>query len=509
MSARRNARIAAVAAATTALAGSIAAVTAGPASGAEARSKRAAPANVVIKAALPPNTGSISSSENAGLAKLTKEYEKAHPNVSVEWLPNSAGSITTYNAAMLTQAAGGNAPDLVWEQYGAASSGELPAGVLQNMKPYLEKPNPYVPGNKSWLSLFSPSTIPYMTSTNGSIDVVLGSNVETGMFYSKAAFAKAGISSPPTTWAVFMKDLAKLKATGITPFLFADGGGCNPSWYERLATSSLLANEVKSFDVDHAQVATALDLAVGVEKGIISMTNPRYAEVWKLLGALAPYTYSGGSSYDACSSPTADTPPLNPEPAMIQGKVAIEWGGSWWIPQLDSLGFRNKFGVFPEPTITTATTKYALGTVTRGVIGGPNGNGQWSITSQKADSTMTPQKTAVVMNFLAWLFTPTNLGYWIQINQGGGDIPTETAAPTANLPGIKNLLPTKSVPTVVLPVTGGLMTTVSATDGLKLIQEYMDGTVSYASFAAQWQSILTTAAQTWASENHVNLKKYK
>ena len=33
-----------------------------------------------------------------------------------------------------------------------------------------------------------------MTSPNGDIDIILGSNVETGMFYSKAAFTKAGIT---------------------------------------------------------------------------------------------------------------------------------------------------------------------------------------------------------------------------------------------------------------------------------------------------------------------------
>ena len=38
----------------------------------------------------------------------------------------------------------GSAPDLVWEQYGPVTSGALPAGLLQNIKPYLDKPNPYV-----------------------------------------------------------------------------------------------------------------------------------------------------------------------------------------------------------------------------------------------------------------------------------------------------------------------------------------------------------------------------
>jgi ABC-type glycerol-3-phosphate transport system substrate-binding protein len=135
---------------------------------------------LVIKAVLPPTSGNINAAANAGLKKLTAEYEKAHPKVTVQWLPENSASITTANAAVEAQASGGSAPDLVWEQYGPVTSGALPQGLLQNIKPWLEKPNPYVPGNTSWLSLFSKSTVPYMTSPNGDIDIILGSDVETG-----------------------------------------------------------------------------------------------------------------------------------------------------------------------------------------------------------------------------------------------------------------------------------------------------------------------------------------
>jgi raffinose/stachyose/melibiose transport system substrate-binding protein len=463
---------------------------------------------VTIKAVLPPNTGPITSSDNAGLKKLTDQYETAHKKVTVQWLPNNTASITQANAAMESQASGGSAPDLVWEQYGPVTSGALPNGLLQNIKPYLDRPNPYVAGNTSWLSLFSSSTVPYMTSPNGDIDIILGSNVETGMFYSKAAFAKAGITSAPQSWAAFVADLSKLKAAGITPIIFADGGPCNPSWFERLATSSLLANQVSQFDVNHAQVTNGLDVAVGIKKGIIGMSNPRYAEVWKLLGQLASYSATGESSYDACSAPTATTPPLSTQSLLVQGKVGILWGGSWYIPQLNSAGFTGKYGVFPEPPITTASTSFALGTSTVGVIGGPNGNGQWGVTSQKADSSMTPAKTATVMNFLAWLFTPQHLGYWININQQGADIPTESAAPTLNLPGLKSLVPTGKVPTVVDVVLDDVLSTAATNSGIRLVQDYVNGSMSYSSFASQWQALLTSSAQAWATQNNVNLSKY-
>ena len=464
---------------------------------------------VVIKAVLPPTSGGINAAANAGLKTLTAQYEAAHKGVTVQWLPENSASITTANAAVESQASGGAAPDLVWEQYGPVTSGGLPKGLLQNIKPYLEKPNPYVAGNTSWLSLFSPSTIPYMTSPNGDIDIILGSNVETGMFYSKAAFTKAGITTAPATWADFITDLGKLKAAGITPMMFADGSLCNPSWFERLATSSLLAGQVSQFDVNHAQVTNGLDVAVGIHKGIISMHNPRYAEVWKLLGQLVSYSAKGQSGYDACSNPNATTPPLSTQALLIQGKVGIDWGGSWFIPQLSSAGFSTaKFGVFPEPPITTASSPLATGTSTVGIIGGPNGNGQWGVTSQQADHTMTPAKTKTVMNFLAWLFTPQHLGNWIKISQQGGEIPTEPAAPTVNLPGLKSLVPAGKVPTVVDVVLDDVLSTAATNSGLRLVQDYVDGSMSYPAFASQWQSLLSSSANSWATTNHVDLSKY-
>ena len=464
--------------------------------------------SVVIKAMLPPNTGAITAADNAGLKQLTQQYEAAHKGVTVNWLPTNSSSITQSNATVESQASGGAAPDLVWEQYGPVTSGSLPSGLLQNIRPYLDKPNPYVPGNTSWLSLFSPSTVPYMTSPNGDIDIILGSSVETGMFYSKAAFAKAGITAPPATWAQFTTDLGKLKAAGVTPLMFADGGLCNPSWFERLATSSLLAAQVSQFDVNHAQVTTGLDVAVGIKKGIISMSNPRYAAVWKLLGQLEQYSAAGQSTYDACTNPNVTTPPLSTQSLLIQGKVGVLWGGSWYFPQLDSAGFSGKYGVFPEPPITSDSTPLATGTSTVGMIGGPNGNGQWGVTSQQADASMTPAKTATVMNFLAWLFTPQHLGDWIKINQSGADIPTETGAPVLSIPGLSSLVPTAKVGTVVDVVLDDVLSTAATNSGLRLVQEYLDGQLNFSAFSAQWQSLLTSAAQQWATANHADLGKY-
>ncbi len=471
----------------------------------------AASPKIVIRASLSGFASSNTASAAKGLLAATAQYEKAHPSVKVQWLPGPEGgtpSIVESNAQVETLAAGGDAPDIVWEQYGPIISGSLPAGLLQNMTPFLEKPNPYVPGNKKWLSLYSPSVVPYMKAPNGHIKVILGSAVEDGFIYNKADFKKAGITTVPATWAAFIADLSKLKAAGLTPFIFADGSFDNPSWFERMVATSLLANQVNKFNVSHSiGVTSSLDVAVGIHKGIISMSNPSYAEGWKLLGQLARYSMTGESTYNANSPVTATTPPLSVVPLFTQGKVAVIWDGNFTIPSLDQLGFANKFGVFPEPTITKATTPLALGTPTQGAIGGPNGVGQWSITSEKADHTMTPEKTKVVMNFLAWLFAPKNVDLWLKPTNTD-DIPTEPSVPKPNVPGLESLVPKGKVPITVDVWLDDVLGAAASTSALRLVQDYVDGSSSYAAFSSQWQSLLTTSAESWAAQNHVNLNKY-
>ena len=43
---------------------------------------------------------------------------------------------------------------------------------------------------------------------------------------------------------------------------------------------------------------------------------------------------------------------------------------------------------------------------------------------------------------------------------------------------------------------------------LRLVQAYVNGSMPYSAFASQWQALLTSSAQSWAAQNHVDLNKY-
>jgi len=463
-----------------------------------------------ISIQLPPATGRLRSYQNKAFVKLTKQYESMHPNITIKWIPIPGNpGITQWNATLIARSAAHAADDIVWEQYGPVNSGSIPNGILQNLKSYLMQKSPYAKGFKNWLSTWQPSTVPYMTNTDGGKYILLGSNVATEIVYNKADFAKAGIKSTPATFAEWVTDMAKLKKVGITSLMFGTGGPCDPSGDERKFQSALLTSQSSKFDVNHQQILTGLDFAVGVKRGIISMKNPAYAEGWKLLGQLRPYMALGQSTYDACSPPSQTSPPLNELQPFVQNKFAMAWMGSWDIPDLNQLGFTGKFGFFPFPTITKATTPYSHNVNVTGTVGGPNGSGEWSVTSQAANASMTPAKTKWVINFLQWLYAPQNEGGWVSDTGNNAYVPLIIGAKSpASIPGLTKLIPSKFPPTTVDAVTNAALTIQGQNDGMRLIQAYLTGSITYQQFAQQWEPILQQAAQQWAQANNVNLNKY-
>ena len=57
-------------------------------------------------------------------------------------------------------------------------------------------------------------------------------------------------------------------------------------------------------------------------------------------------------------------------------------------------------------------------------------------------------------------------------------------------------------------VLDDVLSTAATNSGMRLIQDYVNGSLSYSAFAIQWQSLLNGSAQTWATQNNVNLSKY-
>lgn len=446
------------------------------------------------------------------LVRLVDKYEQAHPGVRVRWVQTTLGG-NDQQAYVVTQAAGGTLPDITMENWATVLAGEVPNGILANLMPYLQRPNPYVKGNKHWLDLWPKSIWGYMEINPQKIELLVGSNVETAIFYNKKQFRSARIKRPPTTWAQFVADLKLLKKHGYGGFLFADGGpDCNPSWYERNFETELLHDSLSKFKVSKGDIETNnLDIAVGVERGIISMNNPAYAEGWKLLGSLRPYLVPGDSSYDACSPANATTPPLSPITPFEDGKATMVYATTGLIPELNAAGFKGKYGLFAFPQITKATTKYSPNVEQKGAVGGPNGPGLLAVATPKADHSMTKAKMKAVMNLVAYLYSPQNEGAWVNGLGEGADPPLIKGAKIAKVAGLnlKALEPSGVAPTVIQGIMNGTLSTGNADSALRLLQAYLGGSMAYGQFATKFQAVLQQGVSQYAAANHINLSKYK
>jgi len=142
---------------------------------------------------------------------LIKAFEKANPNITIK---DVAQPGTSYFAQLQAASISGNGPDLAvmwtgiydlqYSKFLVNLKGNVPAADLAKM------------GGLQWES-------PNFNASNGPLTMPLETQFYIG-FYNKALFKKAGITSVPTDWAQLFAACAKLKAIGVLPMVYGNGG---------------------------------------------------------------------------------------------------------------------------------------------------------------------------------------------------------------------------------------------------------------------------------------------
>ena len=135
--------------------------------------------------------------------KLKQEFEADHPNITVEYQLVPSGRARD---KLLTQVAGGNAPDVAYMDMGSVED-FASRGALYNIAPYVAgsdiiSMDDYVDALRSAVEIDNGVyALPYSGET-------------TGLFYRTDMFQEAGIDGPPQTWDELQADAAKLTELG-------------------------------------------------------------------------------------------------------------------------------------------------------------------------------------------------------------------------------------------------------------------------------------------------------
>lgn len=264
-------------------------------------------------------------------------------------------------------------------------AGEFP-DLLESITPSLyTSAGLLTPYPSSWINanFILPNTIKgedYIPPTNSQIIPLV--------YYNKALFSKAGVT-PPTTWAEFMADCAKLKAHGIVPIelggkdsfaaampltgaLSADVLGSDPKWIQQR-----YAGTVKFSDSDVVAAATKMR----------TLVTDNYFEP----DALSVSYAQSITNFNA-------------------GDAAMYPMGSWYLGSIPKNEWNN-IGVFPWPTNNgSLVIPFSVG-------------GSMAVSSKASDS-------AAAFKFAeSWSLNPDNLKSLIS---GDGAFPMIKGKPLAS-----------------------------------------------------------------------------
>jgi raffinose/stachyose/melibiose transport system substrate-binding protein len=250
-------------------------------------------------------------------AGAAKEYMAQHPDVTIKLvtLENEA-----YKSKMTALTASGKLPDIFHTWGGGVLKQQVDAGLVKDLTSAIAP----------WSGNLTPISLqPYQL--DGKTYAVPFDIGMVGFWYNKALFAKAGITTPPATWAEFLADVKKLKSAGITPIAVAG----KDKWPEMYYWAYLALRVGGLAALKQAAAGNDFTGAPFVAAG----------QHLKELADLSPFQQGfQGAGYDAPGGEAA---------TMGNGKAAMELMGQWApnVEKTSGKGIGTDLGFFPFPTV--------------------------------------------------------------------------------------------------------------------------------------------------------------
>jgi raffinose/stachyose/melibiose transport system substrate-binding protein len=307
---------------------------------------------------------------------IIKQFEAAHPNVTVQNVPMQNELFKT----KITPALRGNAPPDIFQQWGSGQQAtQVQSGKLADISSEVS----------SWVgSLGTPAT---EWQTNGKWYGVPYDLHVVGFWYRKDLFQQAGITSTPTTIAELESDDAALRAHGIQPIgLGSKDGWPDAFWWEYFAIRECSQSTITQ-SMSGVTLSAPCFTKASADLDAFVKTNPFQT------GFLAT---------------PAQSVPNSSVGLLANGKVAMELQGDWepaaGAGLTSNKNFTNELGWFPFPAVAGGAGDQ------KAVLGGGDG---YSCTTGAAQP--------ACAQFLQYLTTPA---VQKQIIGAGAGLPANPAA---------------------------------------------------------------------------------
>ncbi|KQU76840.1 sugar ABC transporter substrate-binding protein [Rhizobacter sp. Root16D2] len=166
---------------------------------------------------------------SGGESAAIKEFANAYKAAGGTWVDSAVAGADNARAAAINRIVGGNPPTAAQFNTSKQFHDIVAEGKLADMDEVAAK--------EGWDKILPQPVLNTVKVKGHYYAVPVNVHMPAWFWYSKAAFAKAGIKDEPKTIDEFFADLDKLKAAGLVPL--ALGG---QSWQERITFNAVLAH---------------------------------------------------------------------------------------------------------------------------------------------------------------------------------------------------------------------------------------------------------------------------
>lgn len=375
--------------------------------------------NVDITLSGPNQWTSSGSTFGPAWEDLVDSFQEAEPCIT---LTTNVLPLDSYYQTLSTQLAAGSATELV---FGAATHDPY---MVHPLNDELDKPNPYVEGNKKWIDVFNSDyfTVDKVANTEGGVEAIPFNLVGVAVFYNKDAFAKAGIDAAPETFEDFIGACDALTDAGYIPYAM-DNSELGVGWTMGALSAQFLAGSLADdWNVYDAagKPGTADPLAAKSIARALATEEFR-SDLPEVEAALE----QAKRMWEHCVSPdwsgtTSTSGALVGAQQFVSGKAAMSIGVNFGVSEVADAGF--ELGSMPFPTITKETSALSPG------LPAQFGTGLGG-TSYMIPSTVEGAKLDAAVKFLQFVTAPEHISTWLEAS---GGIPVlKELAPPSNVAG--------------------------------------------------------------------------
>jgi glucose/mannose transport system substrate-binding protein len=232
---------------------------------------------------------------SGGESAAIKQFALAYDQAGGQWVDNAIAGADQARSTAINRIVGGDPPTAAQFNTSKQFHDLIDQGLLNNVDAVAAKEN--------WNAIFPPSILNAIKVNGHFYAAPVDIHMQDWFFYSKPAFAKAGIQGEPQNFDQLFADLDKLKAAGLIPL--ALGG---QAWQEKI-----------TFDAIFADMDRDLYLKVYRDRDVNAVNSPEFRNVLATFKRLHNYVDPGSPNRN-WNDATA---------LVISGKAGMQIMGDW------------------------------------------------------------------------------------------------------------------------------------------------------------------------------------